>query len=115
MTIEFECLTNKRIQCVDFAIFSINGEETVIDRDHTEYIYDPDTGTVNMQWSGLYIWDGENENYDIPENFAEIAKFKSLEVEDDADEDYRIECIHVWVDDEEKSTEIFSADVLESV
>ena len=63
----------------------------LLDRNHTEYDVDDD-GNLDMIWTGVYIWNGEDQDFD--ENHIEkiIAKLNSfeVEVEDDVPEDYKI-------------------------
>lgn len=101
VTVEFECTSNTRTPWINTAIFAAeDGTEFVLDRCHTEYSFNPETGEQPMEWRDVYLWDGEDENYDIPENLIKNATLKELEVEDDAPEDYEISCTGCWINDE---------------
>ena len=98
MTISFECITNTDMPWINTAIFFTNRGELVIDRDRTEYNYDPITGLMSMDWRNVYIWDGHEPNYNIPDDFFDHAILKELEVEDDAPTNYEIKCIHCYIE-----------------
>lgn len=97
MYLEFICKQNIEDPYINGAVFRLkDGSIVRIDRERTGY--DMEDGILNMGWSGLYIWDGENADYDIPEDFLEGASLIEMEVEDDAPEGYEFECIICAVD-----------------
>ena len=98
LMISFECISNTDVPWINTAKFITDKGEITIDRNHTEYGYNPVTRTLLMHWKLPYIWDGEEANYDIPEDFFEHAVLKELEVEDDAPAGYEIKCIHCCVE-----------------
>lgn len=63
-----------------------HGNYLTIDRDITEYTINDD-GTFTMEWCYCYVWDGENADYDVPD----LDAFISIEIEDDAPDDYQLE------------------------
>lgn len=74
------------------------GDEIVLDRDETEY--DVHDGILNMSWRGVYIWDGEKEQYikDASElAFLETAKKIEVDIEDDADPEYFVKNIDISI------------------
>lgn len=73
-----------------------DGREIVLDRDQTEYTVNED-GTMTMEWLGVYIWNGENPDYDISEDMMNGAKIISIEIEEDADPDYDLIINHSQV------------------
>ena len=97
MHVEFKCSSNAKTPWINTAIFMVDGEEVVIDRDTTEWVYDAKSKVVSMNWSDVYIWDGEDENYDIPVAFMEKAVFKEFDIEDDAPENYEIKFRGTWL------------------
>ena len=101
MTISFECITNTDMPWINTATFFTNYGEVTIDRDRTEYGYNPIAGVLSMDWKRPYIWNGEEPNYNIPEDFAVHAILKELEIEDDAPAGYELKCIHCYIDGEE--------------
>jgi len=101
MTISFECITNTDMPWINTATFLTNRGELTIDRDQTEYTYDSTTGLMSMIWKDIYILDGDEPNYNIPDDFFEHAILKELEVEDDAPAGYEIRCIHCYVEGKE--------------
>ena len=101
MTISFECITNTDMPWINTATFLTNRGEFTIDRNQTEYTYDSTTGLMSMIWKDIYIWDGDEPNYNIPDDFFEYAVLKELEVEDDAPAGYEIRCIHCYVEGKE--------------
>lgn len=98
MTISFECITNTDMPWINTATFFTNRGELIIDRNRTEYTYDPITGLMSMDWKDVYIWDGHEPNYNIPDDFFDHAILKELEVEDDAPTNYEIKCIHCYIE-----------------
>ena len=61
-----------------------NKERIILDRDTTEYDINFDN-TVNITLSDVYIWDGENQNYNISSDMFRKCKLIDYEVEDDVD------------------------------
>lgn len=106
MYVEFKCLSNTKTPWINTAIFMVDGKEVVIDRGTTEWVYDAESRVLSMNWSDVYIWDGEDENYDIPVDLMKKAVFKEFDIEDDAPENYEIKCIACWIDDGESSYKV---------
>lgn len=69
--------------------FFKDGASITIDRNTTEYCYDETLGILEMDWSELYEWNGEKENYDYDFELLEKAEKVELYIDDDAPEDYR--------------------------
>ena len=70
-----------------------SGGLIVIDRDETDYTIETD-GSFTMEWSGVYIWNGEEPDYLYYDNEDEDifvgAIIESLDIEDDAPEGYKM-------------------------
>ncbi|WP_027431965.1 hypothetical protein [Lachnospira multipara] len=101
MTISFECITNTDMPWINTATFLTNRGEFTNDRNQTEYTYDSTTRLMSMIWKEVYIWNGDEPNYNIPDDFFKHAVLKELEVEDDAPAGYEIRCIHCYVEGKE--------------
>ena len=98
---EFHHITNHEYPYINVAHFlTRDNKEVILDRTRTGYSYDEKTGKMSMDWSGIYIWDGENENFDIPDGFLNGATLLCLEVEDDAPEGYEFRCVGCNADGE---------------
>lgn len=67
-----------------------NGDFVTIDRDETSWTVNPD-GSYEMEWDGVYQWDGESSNYDLNSTDFHDASIENIEIEDDADGDYRLD------------------------
>ena len=65
-----------------------DGSDITIDRQRTEYPYDETKKEMTMDWVGVYIWDGETENYDVPDDIFENVAHAEIEIEDDAPKSY---------------------------
>ena len=102
MTIYFICKTNNHVPYINTAKFLTKTGMITVDRDETEYDYDGESGQLEMTWKHVYIWDGNNKDYDSAEDLAENAIFAELEIEDDAPEDYEIECVECHLYDPKK-------------
>lgn len=66
-----------------------NKERIILDRDTTEYDINFDN-TVNITLSDVYIWDDENQNYNISSDMFRKCKLIDYEVEDDVDDEYKL-------------------------
>ena len=111
MQIAFECKTNKDYMMINTAIFHLkDGGELTIDRDSTEWSIDND-GNMEVIFKNIYFWaindyhvfaDGDGYSF-YPTEEEEVKKLLSgdvtvtLELEDDADEDYEVEVINYYV------------------
>lgn len=77
-----------------------DGTEYVFDRDMTEYSIK--NGVLVMNWYGVYLWDGEEPTYidiDIDSQaFRDVVTNAELsfELEEDAEEDYRVTDITLY-------------------
>lgn len=95
----FVAKTNKEYCMINTLVATMpDGEEYVFDRDMTEYSIN--NGVLIMNWYGVYLWDGEEPVYiDIDSQaFKDIVinATLSFELEDDADEDYRVTDITLY-------------------
>lgn len=70
------------------SIHKKNGEEIVLDRKWTEW--EVKDGNYSMEWYRPYIWNGEIENFDIPEDILDDVSHITIDVEEDADAEYKI-------------------------
>lgn len=76
-------------------------KEIVLDRRRTEWETLPsgtdDAPIIRMEWSGVYVWDGENELIPDEEDLVVLngLKFVELEVEDDAPFGYNPEVLEI--------------------
>lgn len=91
MNMSFSFIANEAIPYINTAVFVIDGDEITIDRDRTLYTYNPEAGEMVMDWIDCYVWNGEIQNFDIPDGFEERAILKELEIEDDAPLNYEIQ------------------------
>lgn len=86
MEISFVCYTNAEDPYVNTAVFRTTRGDVTIDRCNTYYTYHPEDSLLEMDWGGCYVWDGEKEDFDLPEQIAgEILALVRLDPEDDAD------------------------------
>lgn len=99
MMIYFDCTANMDYPYVNSATFLYDGREVTVDRDSTYYSYDSETGSLTMDWESLYIWNGEEPDYDIPAGFPERAVLVELDVEDDAPDGYKFELLSYEITD----------------
>lgn len=83
---------------VNTAIFRKNDKEFVIDRDTTYYEYDEKSSVLTMEWRGCYLWDGEKQDYNVTKDTFIYTYLDHLELEEDAPEDYSLECLACNVD-----------------
>jgi len=92
MRLILNCISSVPTPLVNTAIFlTKDNKEVIIDRDETEYWneYNKETGTykVRMLWKNCYIWNGEDENYNISKKFINnLDSLVELELEEDCDE-----------------------------
>ena len=98
MNIYFTAKTNKDYVMINSATFRLKtGTEIVIDRKETYYDID-DNFNLDMEWSGCYLWaiDGNyiyDKEYLLNDDAIELlktAELVSLDLEDDADSDYKV-------------------------
>ncbi len=90
MNIYFEGKTNYREIMVNNATFILkDGSKVTVDRDETGFSFNGNN-KFEMQWSGIYIWDGEKGNYVEDESIFDGAILDEIEIEDDAPADYRL-------------------------
>ena len=102
MRIEFSGKTNKDYIMVNTAVFHLRDGGTVtLDRDETDYCIE--NGTLSMVWNGIYLWEINGVFvFGTPmypaEDLSKLLEgsWVELELEDDADEDYRITDVK-WV------------------
>ncbi len=86
MRIEFDCLTNADVPFVNTAVFRTSRGDITIDRVSTYYTYDPEEHQLEMEWRGCYVWNGNNEDFDMAERISDdIEALAYLELDDDAD------------------------------
>ena len=97
MILGFTAKTNKDYVMINSATFkSTSGKVLIIDRDTTEY--DNEEGNLEMIWRDCYIWaidDNYEEeplylNYEEFHSLLDGAELISLNLEDDADDDYEV-------------------------
>ena len=83
MRLYFDGKTNDRMMYVNYAIF-VDAAGTVyeIDRESTYWDYDEENNTYSACWRGVYLWDGENENF-LTEDFFSDKQFVEFVIEDD--------------------------------
>ena len=65
------------------------GEVLTLDRHYTEYVVSG--GIVDITWKGVYIWDGKEEDENIPEGMLKGARIIRYEIDDAADDEYGFE------------------------
>ena len=95
MCIDFVCKTNKDYVMINVAKFQYpDGREVIIERGLTKYVLSTD-GTLNMSWHECYFWDGNSAKPLERDDYEELntAKLVELEVEEDADADYRVDIV----------------------
>lgn len=103
----FVTKTNKGYCMINTLVATMpDGRKYVFDRDTTEYSIE-DNGDLFMDWYGIYLWDADDIHIDGDEPFYidikndffkdifEKAKL-SFELEDDADEDYRVTLVDLY-------------------
>lgn len=103
----FTARTNKEYCMINTLVATMpDGRKYVFDRDTTEYSIE-DNGDLFMDWYGIYLWEADDIHIDGDEPFYidiksdffkdifEKAEF-SFELEDDADEDYRVADITLY-------------------
>ena len=84
MKIAFDCVNTDDQIWVNNVTFELSdGREVIVDRGTTEWWTDNE-GVCHMTWSDCYIWNGEDENYDIYSDDFRDAKLIDVDVEDDA-------------------------------
>ena len=84
MKLYFKCTNSDVSVWINSIKFELSdGEELIIDRDRTEWSFDDD-GTCSMTWLGCYIWNGEEEDYNIHAKDLDGAEIISIDIEDDA-------------------------------
>lgn len=97
MMLNFIGKTNKEYCMVNKLILRLkDGREVGIDRDTT--YFEIDDGNLDMDWDDCYIWDHidfkEDGKYYLSDKDKDLfigAEVIELELEDDADEDYKVE------------------------
>lgn len=93
LVIEFEGLTTDAHCEINTISFEFpDGSIHTIDRDNTDFY--SEYGIFYMIWRNCYIWDGEEKIYLDVETYSEKfanAKIVSVDIEDDAPEQYEIE------------------------
>lgn len=98
MRIEFICETNKDYVMINTIDFRLSTREIItVDRDTTEYSIKD--GRLDMTWRGCYVWDGEHAYYPFgDDDLLKGAEVVSVDLEDDADEDYYVTVLDwgVW-------------------
>ena len=101
MKIKFRATQNKDYVMINTITFRLkNGKCVTIDRESTQYESYKLCGIVNltMVWEGCYFWDDEHNDPDNPayiteKDVAEIAELVSVNIEDEADDDYEVNII----------------------
>lgn len=93
-------ITNKDYCMINTLVATMpDGKKYVFDRDMTEYSIE-DNGDLFMDWYGIYLWEADEPFYiDIKSDFFKDIFEKaelSFELEDDADEDYRVTDITLY-------------------
>lgn len=103
----FVAKTNKEYCMINTLVATMpDGRKYIFDRDTTEYSIE-DNGDLFMDWYGIYLWDADDIHIDGDEPFYIDIKsdfFKdifekatlSFELEEDADEDYRVTDITLY-------------------
>ena len=64
-----------------------DGKVLTLDRDTTQ-VWKYEKNYASIIWRGVYQWNGEKENYDLPKDIFKGAIVEDIEIEDDAPEDY---------------------------
>ncbi len=95
MRINLSGKCNKDTGCEQWinGIVLITGEtEMFLDRKASSYSYDENTGKFEISWENVYLWDGENEDYDKKHIIGAVDKATCFvpDIEDDAPEDVEI-------------------------
>lgn len=103
MTLGFKAKTNKDYCMINGARFILkNGTEILIDRTWTNF--EIEDGILNMTWDDCYLWElcginiFDKEAYlgDEMTRLLNNADLIELELEDDADDDYKVWDIEWW-------------------
>lgn len=98
MLIEFLCRTTSPELYINSAHFQFpDGHEIVIDREMSEWSYDPEKEEIHMIWRNLYRWEDEHYNEPVPYRLLKDAASVLFEIEDDAPEGYDITCVNFWL------------------
>ena len=88
MRIDLVCRTNATVPYVNAAVFRTAHGDVTIDRTNTYYTYDSVFHLLEIDWCGCYVWDGKDENFDLPERLSdEILSLVRLGLEDDAEDE----------------------------
>lgn len=87
MNLCFKGKTNKNYVKINTIAFLVNEKLLTVDRECTTYTINGDN--LYMVWSNVYSWDGSNEN-DLTESEIKDASLEYVEIEDDADSDYKL-------------------------
>ena len=66
-----------------------DGRDFTLDRDTTEYSVDG--STISMDWFNVYSWDGWNADYNLNPSDFKGCKVIDYYVEEDADDEYRLQ------------------------
>lgn len=80
-TCNYSCDEELMHPYINIAVFELDGNAFIIDRDETWFTINRENHILKMDWLDVYIWNGEYENYNIPEEFADKAILKGLEIE----------------------------------
>lgn len=103
----FVAKTNKEYCMINTLVATMpDGRKYIFDRDTTKYSIE-DNGDLFMDWYGIYLWDADDIHIDGDEPFYIDIKsdfFKDIfekatlffELEDDADEDYRVTLVDLY-------------------
>ncbi len=84
--------TNSELPYINsVTLLAKDGREVVLDRSTTEFDFDDDVEILSMFWLDLYIWTGEAEDHNVPEELFDGAVVINVDIEDDAPEDYFFE------------------------
>lgn len=69
-----------------------DGREVVLDRDQTDYsslrVVEYQQAYFDVEWSGVYVWDGENMDYSISADMFRDCVLVDYMIEEDADDEY---------------------------
>lgn len=104
MMIKFIGESNCKSVWINTVTFKMaDGTIAVVDRDTTYCDFlefsmqskDHYCCVMDMDWFGCYIWNGENCNYNIEAMDFEDAEIVSIDIEDEAPENYEVK-INAW-------------------
>lgn len=73
-----------------------DGQVVTLDRDETDYDVYPD-GTCDIEWRGVYKWNGESSDYGINEDDFRFAEIVSYSIEDDVPDEYDLTIISATI------------------